>query len=42
MTKKLEVLIVDDEPLARAKLQHLLASEDGVEIVAPYGYEFEP
>jgi len=37
VTKKLEVLIVDDEPLARAKLQHLLASEDGVEIVGEAG-----
>jgi two-component system LytT family response regulator len=31
--ERLRVLLVDDEPLARAKLRRLLAEDDGVEIV---------
>ncbi len=34
MDKKLRVLIVDDEPLARRRLRRLLTSEAGVEVVA--------
>lgn len=33
----LRVVIVDDEPLARARIEDLLAREDGVEIVATLG-----
>jgi two-component system, LytTR family, response regulator len=37
MTPCLRVAIVDDEPLARARLQRLLAEEGGVEVVAEFG-----
>lgn len=32
-TKKLRVLIVDDEPLARQRLEDMLLQQEGVEIV---------
>lgn len=32
--KPIRVLIVDDEPLARQRLEDLLRTEDGVEIIA--------
>ncbi len=37
MMDSLRVLIVDDEPLARAKLEHLLADQAGVEVVGEAG-----
>ena len=37
MSDRLRVLMVDDEPLARAKLRRLLADEPGVEIVGEAG-----
>ena len=37
MSEKLRVLIVDDEPLARARIAQLLGGEEGVEVVGAAG-----